>query len=43
VGSPGPNQAYSGQQGYSPQPPGLQQPSRQANNNNFAGRGAHRG
>lgn len=43
VGSPGPNQAYSPQQGYSQPPPGLQQQSRQANNNNMAGRGAHRG
>jgi len=40
VGSPGPNQAYSG---YAQPPPGLQQQTRQADNNNFAGRGAHRG
>lgn len=43
VGSPGPNQAYSPQQGYSQPPPGLQPQPRQANNNNMAGRGAHRG
>jgi len=40
VGSPGPNQAYSG---YAQPPPGLQQQPRQADSNNVAGRGAHRG